>query len=388
MSRIRQRSTLFPIGVADRVNNGVTITHRENVDYDSTYYYTRELCVDDLGKTVDHPLSITRTDRRGIVPLDGELFINPTTYRKFLKYIPSTQGGFSPGHLSTSIPSIGTVATAVLARSNPSRATLSLPNFVFELKDLPGMIRDIGRLKLLYKNRKYLARPVKESANYYLSYQMGWKPLISDLRKMLDFQSHVDKKMRELDRLYNNGGLQRKVRIPSWTQVVSSESAQTAESSITSDVTFNRTIITEIERWGTVRWYPSSRPSTRLSSKQLARLARRLAFGLRPSSKVVWDAIPWTWLIGWFSNADEFIQAHDNGIPLTHSVPCIMTRTTTNYFWRRTDPNTWASGGNSSLLYQTLERSLSSGTLSASIPFLTGRQLSILGALNIQRFKR
>jgi len=118
----------------------------------------------------------------------------------------------------------------------------------------------------------------------------------------------------------------------------------------------------------------------------MAKLARDLTFGMNAiTAKQIWDAIPWTWLIGWFSNADEFLQAHSNAIPLVHSTPCIMTHAITKTSWIRTDTNTVYEGGYGDAAYETKTRVMNGGTLSASIPFLNGRQLSILAALAIQR---
>jgi hypothetical protein len=269
---------------------------------------------------------------------------------------------------------------------------LSIPNFLYELKDLPGMIRDIGNLKRQIHNirQKGYARDAnpRNAANHLLSYQMGWAPLISDLRKLVDFQAQVDKKMRELQNLYSNGGLQRRVRNPAWKATLDDvvDASIPCESGITSSVTQRITRHTEIERWGTVRWIPTALPDPRFSSKKMAKLARDLTFGLHGlHPKQVWDAIPWTWLVGWFTNADEYISAHNNSIPLRHSVPCIMTSTFSKTSWVRTDSNLAIQGGYGDAGHSTKERVMNGGTLSATIPFLNGRQLSILGALAIQR---
>lgn len=251
------------------------------------------------------------------------------------------------------------------------------------------MIRDIGRLKLQLANirRKGVQQVTpRNAANHLLSYQMGWSPLIGDLRKLLSFQSSVDKKMRELQNLYSGDGIQRRVRSPAWKAVLSSETNSTVESQLGVSISCKRRRTTTVERWATVRWYPTALPDPRFSSDKMARLARDLTFGLHGiSPKQVWDAIPWTWLVGWFSNADDFIQAHHNSIPLRHSTPCIMTHRATTYDWSRNPGNEDFIGGYGRAYLDRKERTTSAGTLSASIPFLNGRQISILSALAIQR---
>nr|UJQ85471.1 MAG: putative maturation protein [Leviviridae sp.] len=395
LHRIRRRLTPMPGGgKAQRIVGStmtVDATQIERSDYPAVEYF----CDDWVNRRhMDNPLEIV-FESRNWIPLNGEHGIAGTSgYRMYKDYFPSyAYSNIAPtAALSSSIPSVGTVATAVLARSNPSKPYVSVPNFLYELKDLPGMIRDIGRLRLQAKNlrRKGIQRiHPKVAASHYLSYEMGWRPLISDLRKLLDFQAQVDKKYTELHNLYNKGGIQRRVRSPAWKATLTSheDSQVTVESLIGVPIHCRQSQINMIERWGTVRWQPRVLPSQRYSNQQLANLARDLTFGMKGiSAKQVWDAIPWTWLIGWFSNADEFLQAHDNTIPLVHSTPCIMTKTFIRRDWVRVPGNApLYTGGEGATIVETKERTTSSGSLSATIPFLNGRQLSILGALAIQR---
>jgi hypothetical protein len=253
------------------------------------------------------------------------------------------------------------------------------------------MIRDLGRLRI--QGRNILTRGPqrihpKLIANHYLSYQMGWKPLISDLQKLLGFQALVDKKMRELENLYRNGGIQRRVRLPDWKASYSEQdNSVTIESQAGVLIRCKELRTSSIERWGTVRWTPTKLPDPRFSQADLQRLARDLTFGMKGiSAKQVWDAIPWTWLVGWFTNVDDFLQAHDNRIPLEHSKPCVMThRVTREWHTRLPGQNLDFTGGQGVKVLETKERVTSSGALAAAIPFLNGRMFSILSALAIQR---
>ena len=104
------------------------------------------------------------------------------------------------------------------------------------------------------------------------------------------------------------------------------------------------------------------------------------------SPKQVWDAIPWTWLVGWFTNVDEYLLAHDNRIPLTHSTPCIMTKRFSRWDSLRIPGNApLVKGGDGAFIRQTKERVVNGGTVTATMGFLSRRQLSILAALHIQR---
>ncbi len=385
MARIRTQTRQYSGSLLERKLFGSIVLRdtTNHINYSST-------CSDVVSPKTDNPLQIDRVDLSGYQPLNGTWAVSASSggsYRKAQNW-PANAQRTAPAHLATSLPSVGTVATACLARSNPSRPGFSLPNFLFELKDLPGMVREIGRLKHLGRLRQTLTPGSKASASFFLSYQMGWAPLIRDLQKLLEFQALVDKKMRDLERLYNNGGLHRKVKSDEWTQTVTQSNASIAiESGIDSGLLARSDTTTTAKRWATVRWYPASQPSTRHSNQELQRLARELAFGTRIGTKTVWDAIPWTWLIDWFTNCGDFVQAHDNRIPLSHSTPCVMTEITTKRSWTRTD-SIQCNGGNGTVERVSKSRTLSNGSLTASVPFLDGRQVSILGALAIQRSKR
>lgn len=381
-------------GIRTRILGGQTIIVNQppNVSFPAIY----RKCVDEVNRRdKDNPLTIDFVSRNWI-PLNGETGIPGTSgYRSYDNYFPA--GCYvdiaHPSGLLSSIPSVGEVALATLARSNPSRPAISIPNFLFELKDLPGMIRDIGRLRLQAKNasKKGLQgiHP-KVAANHYLSYVMGWSPLISDLRKLLDFQAHVDKKANELHNLYANGGLQRRVRSQQWMNTINDDvidNSLTVESGVGQLINCKVTQISTIERWGTTRWYPASLPPYDLGSRDMGKLARDLTFGMKGiSPKQAWDAIPWSWLVSWFTNVDDFLGAHHNSIPLTHSTPCVMTKSFTRRDWTRVPGNQPAyTGGEGATIRETKQRVTNNGSLSASIPFLNGRQFSILSALHIQR---
>ena len=206
--------------------------------------------------------------------------------------------------------------------------------------------------------------------------------------KLLAFQASVDKRVKELDQLLNNGGLHRTVgkKGGQWTYSGHSESTiGFYESNLGITLSAKTSKFTRVDVWGTVRWTPTSTPSTRYSSTQLQRMARNLVFGLNVNSEAVWNAIPWSWLIDWFGNVGTYFKALNNQVPCTPSVPCIMKHTVTHTVYTRTDIYTSIGGGNGTTTFETKTRSLSGAGLSASIPFLSGGQLSTLAALYLQR---
>jgi len=287
-----------------------------------------------------------------------------------------------------------------------------VPNFIFELKDLPGMLEDIGRLKLLRQlSRKSFnlevasrAGNAKSLANVYLSYQMGWKPLISDLRKMIQLQDAVKNRIQDLDTLFNkNGGLHRTVgkkraarpstsnspaRAASpglWSEVSSVSGSKLLDTALGFLLSVHYDRITTTEMWGSVRWTNSFVVPHHLTDQELLNRARSLVFGLQVTPKEVWDAIPWTWMIDWFGNYGDFLNSTNNILSLTASQPCIMVHTRTEESWSRSDNINFIDGGVGTLIRDTKKRTPTAGSSSVSFPIFTGRQFSILGSLALQR---
>jgi hypothetical protein len=139
--------------------------------------------------------------------------------------------------------------------------------------------------------------------------------------------------------------------------------------------------ITKGTQWGSVKWIPTAVPKD-LSDAKLRELARDAVFGLGGVHiSDVWELLPWSWMADWCSNIGDWLQSKRNKIPVVPRNICIMQMRETKGSWTRADNESWLSGGGGTTTLLTKERFMGSGSLSASIPFLNGGQLSILGAL-------
>jgi hypothetical protein len=411
MSRLRIQQGSFPVGgFKHRILNGTPIV--DHVPTTTPNKLFENSCLDDLGRAIDHPLTIVHMDRTGLLPLHG-LWVSspsPLSSQEYNQYFPDEFVLGSPAHLNTSKPLDATLATTVLARSNPSRATMSLYNFIYELKDLPGMLRQIGdyRLKRLKDSRRPISGSKdklfgpKKLSGLSLSYLMGWAPLISDIRKMLNAQQSIDRRIEELNRLFVGGGMKSTVGNPSrkrddlnnndrsrfalWENNVTTTETPFIETSLGWLIRCKKTTETHQRSWGTVHWTPTKVPSDRYTDLEMAKLARSLVFGDNLQPQYLWDAIPWSWLVDWFTNAGDFFQANSNVIPCRAGVVNIMTRTNTTISYSRIDNEQLKfAGGSGTVKLETLSRVQSSPLLTAGIPFLNTRQLSTLSALAVNR---
>lgn len=351
-------------------------------------HWQRTIDVTGLPK-VDHPLTITERDNRGFLPLTGHLDQGGGSFVDYQNWLPS--GFTNVLHESVSIPSVGVRATTLRARTNPSREEVSIPNFLYEMKDLPKMIRNLKDLAPLIRNLRHRNDAALSAiASQYLGYEFGWKPLISDISQLLQFQTQVDRRILELNRLYSGTGLKRRLHL--LTESTSTTQSIVAESSLGVFIRAKKHKVTRVNSWGTIRWRPTAVPRD-IGHQALGRQARRLVHGIDHygvDASQAWNALPFSWLADWFGNFGEWLAAHRNDVPAAPTGPCnIMTQTDTYEFWERTDLLTESIKGASGMrILRTKERAQSTGTLAASLPLATARQFSILAALNLQRKKR
>lgn len=298
-----------------------------------------------------------------------------------------------PAHLGLpALAGVNSIATTCAARTNPSRPHVQLPVSLFELRELPKLIKQTGELlrdghNIIVKHARP-SSPGKQGSSAYLSWQFGWKPILSDLSKLVDFTSIADKRFKELQTLFDKGGITRRYQYQ--TDTVESRTSGLIETGLTliNGVTC-RTTTRKV--WGTVRWKanPGLYPK---SSEHLRSYARTLILGCDNSQLAaeLWEAMPWSWLIDWFTDIGDYLQASNNSLAHLAGSPNIMTHTKTTITVQPTNPPIWVGlPGSFSGYRETKQRQLGViSPISATLPVFTNRQLSILGALNVLKMRR
>lgn len=273
----------------------------------------------------------------------------------------------------------------LVAGTNPSRPVVNIPELVEDLVDLPKAIKGLGDLIL---NPASKFNP-KGFAGEYLGVQFGWLPLIEDLTKLLNFQSYAIKRAKELNQLYSGKGLRRRLRF----------SDDTTNSSITGQTSISTSVVSQVcsltikrECWGTIHWFPTTPPSYHPSDTELNSLSTKLVLGASPEAMAngLWKVIPWTWMIGWFTNLGKYTLAHSWTVPADHGTGCFMSMATATYAAGGVSTTNITGGSLSSSGTATRtvrQRSVSSTvTVGANMPYLDMFRLSILGALFVQKF--
>jgi len=265
----------------------------------------------------------------------------------------------------------GALAAQLLAMTNPSRPTVDLPVFVAELREFPELFKIIGENAL------------KTVAKANLAYWFGWKPLASDLMKICDFSQVVNNRYKELKQLYKTGlSCTRTLDIRSAEYSGPPEYLDTGSTPVVrvSPKITSKTVVT-----GHCKWKPTT--STPRTDSELISLARRAAFGLTVDPATFWELIPFSWLVDWCSSIGSYLQASRNIVPSIPYDISIMRHMTayTNFSLVEKPPT--ADVKLSSHFYEQKLREPASASLEAHLPYLTLRQLSILGSLAVLKNK-
>lgn len=193
----------------------------------------------------------------------------------------------------------------------PTKPSFDLATNIGELKDLPSMVK--GNFESFVPN---FARYDKA----LLSWQFGWRPMIKAVREMIDAQQKIEKR---LDWLIRNNGRPVRTR----ATIVDRKYNMTVASSGPGNSNTFPVLVTagyrnagqritttySTERvWASARmryWLPTG-PGGVVYKKQLIRLLN----GGYVNASVLYNLVPWSWLIDWFSNVDYLVKNLDAGI--------------------------------------------------------------------------
>jgi len=379
ISRTRTRSyTTIGVQRTIRKSTGISSEGQKSITRTSSI-------TDRVGRPVT-PSPLISTQYKGEIIASGEF--DDATFRNILIAVPLSHNlGDVIDASDPAVPSGWELTT--VARSNPSRPVVYPFEIVESVIQLPRMLK--GLLNLLVHPRT-IASP-KGVANEYLGLQFGWLPFIDDFRKIANCQSYVSKKAKELQQLYSGKGLRRRVRFSNETRVYQ-QYARVAGANIARADFWCSTEVTR-EVWATVRWKPTAPlPFAGEHDARYGAYLRNLVLGFTPEGLATgaWKIIPWTWLIGWFTNVGDYLMVHSNTVPASYSQACLMRKVvvtrkpTAIQVTNATDRGLSHTGTHVSTRKL---RTVGSGVLvpGFNMPFLDMFRLSVLGSLAIQRIR-
>jgi len=174
-------------------------------------------------------------------------------------------------------------------RLRPDLTTMSAPNFLYEIKQITSLVE-------LWKKNLSLA---KNLAGAFLNYKFGWRPTNGDILQMIDGVSQLEQKLREF--VAHVGQIQS-------GQVTCLKETVTTSGLLTIDVNkrckWFGTLTKSVA--GFVVWAPQPLAVLDNFDKTLRGLMD--VFGVQFNPRIVWDAMPFTFIIDWFFGVGAWLE--------------------------------------------------------------------------------
>jgi hypothetical protein len=225
---------------------------------------------------------------------------------------------------------LNSFGSTAIARVLPTNPVANLAQFIGELHE--GVPRLVGAD--FFKGR---ARAARKAGSEYLNVEFGWKPLVSDVRKLAHAVKDRDAILAQY--VKNSGKLiRRRFKAPPIVTVdIDHQSGQipvpTLVTPLYVDYLGDMIITTTetIERWfsGAFTYYIA--PTILGGSQRRGWLQKaNHLLGIRLTPEVLWNLTPWSWAADWFGNAGDVYHNlsafHADGLTMAYGY--VMERKT------------------------------------------------------------
>jgi hypothetical protein len=291
--------------------------------------------------------------------------------------------------------SIIALATKAFNITIPTKPRAQALQFAVELRQLPS-IPLIGALK---RKGLYFRNLHREIGNEYLNVQFGWKPYISDVKKITKSTLDLKKAVRQFLRDGNAKKLVRRMHRFPTTKTASSVTDIGVDSPMPilwSSFFFpggrlRWQTVTTTETWfsaGYTYYVPPMSTDWLSNIKRGEQIVNHL-YGTRVDPSSLWELAPWTWLLDYFGNAGDiannlarFSQDH-----LVAKYAYIMQKVTQDksYTWSGLAKSGPAVTTSCTLTAVSKQRTRANPYGFAFNAALTSHQASIIGALGFSR---
>lgn len=248
-----------------------------------------------------------------------------------------------PHALGVDLLSSGAFATGY-ARAKPGNPVAGLGQFLVELRDLPAIPG--GEARRRWRNQgltlsqlpgflRSRLKDFRDLGSEYLNVVFGWKPFVGDLQKLYGLWKTIDRRLADIVR--NNGkSVRRRADVEDSSTVDATESVYPYPyAGVWSGIpnwipgisvrTVTRKRTTRVWFAGSFRYYIPDIGSSQWTARATAAL-----FGANPTPQLLWEVMPWSWLVDYFTNVGDVISnASSNAVDnLTLEYGFLMKHTT------------------------------------------------------------
>lgn len=332
-------------------------------------------------------LSVKRTWSVGV--LNGTKYSNNTPITTLsgypLQYNPVPESTSTGPYPFPDLLGMNSAAWEILGSTNPQKAHINVAAAIAELKDAPSLVQGMGRSLL------------SRVAAGNISLRFAILPMLSDLEKLEKITRAIDDRMRELQHLKEKKVTRRRAELGSGVSQVT-HAGNFALNSNRAVLYANKVTIHTYRRWGTAQWKLNRDAVLPDAPDELRNFARRLTLGLNSygALEAAWELTPFSWLVDYFSDVGNMINATNNAVGLTYSSICLMQHTTSKtYYVPRPDLSSdwnWVRlSGDHNQREERKERRVVFPAVPYPLPYLpnlSAGQMSILGSLAALKLRR
>jgi hypothetical protein len=271
----------------------------------------------------------------------------------YVQYANGHQGATQALAESTAFTALGTTVElpypgspqadldANLYDLRPDLTELSLPNFFLELDDVQKLWPQVKRNMALWRTLANKSSFSNEStakvlAGDHLAYSFGVKPLLGDLRVMREILERLLAKLKAFDDLAGKITTRKKT-IKNLTVTKSGTINWGGDPQ--QPVPWYALLSTTIQCGLTFR--PSPREVTGGYELMIKTLLDALGFELNP--RIIWDAIPFTFVLDWFFDIGSWLERHKYDtleLPIVYVdsfIQCTQDITISSYYIQNKD---------------------------------------------------
>jgi hypothetical protein len=222
------------------------------------------------------------------------------------------------------------------SRAQPDLTTVSIPNFLLDIDELFSLYelwkkrsKDFPRYIKTVKNatKKDVVDSIPEK---FVAYKFGWKPTVADLTDLIDGVLNLRKKIADfqskLGTLYQTGSNYN-------TGLPTSASGTTVYPSGSHTCTWTA----NCQRKATVSITYAPQPLAVIGSLDLVLRALLDSMGFELNPRIIWDAIPFSFVVDWFFNVGGFLARYKVDaleLPIVLVDAYVSYKEITNIQWR------------------------------------------------------
>lgn len=255
--------------------------------------------------------------QRHVMPWNEYVRISPVVWRKHTgEYLtpvypisPDNPAYTFPYHEASSDDDLAKYGAEAVAGCSPTNSVANLSVALGELmkEGLPTLVG----LKSLVSGRS----APKKGADEFLNIEFGWKPLISDAKKLAHGVLNAERLLRQYERDAGRS-VRRSFTFPTERRVNTTENGPATPSASLGNLldgstpgTLVRTDEFQCKRWfkGAFTYHLPMGYNSRKEVDRYSLLAKQV-LGLELTPETLWNLAPWSWLADWFTNAGDVIS--------------------------------------------------------------------------------